>query len=43
MSQRRGPKLGEAMLGAYLNSIDSISAQREQGQVNLESQVGTLY
>lgn len=43
VSQRRGPKLGEAMQGAYLNSIDSISAQREQGQVNLESQVGTLY
>lgn len=43
VAQRQGPKLGEAVQGAFLNSIDSISAQREQGQVNWESQIGPLY
>lgn len=43
MAQRQGPKLGEALQGAFLNSVNSISAQREQGQVNQESQIGLLY
>lgn len=43
MSQRQGPKLGEAVQGAFLNSTDSISAQRQQGQVSKEGQVGALF
>lgn len=43
VAQRQGPKLGEAVQEAFLNSTDSISAQREQGQVNQKSQIGMLY
>lgn len=42
MAQRQGPERGETMQGTFLNSIESISAQREQGQVSQESQVGAL-
>lgn len=42
MAQRQGPQHGDTMQGTFLNSIDSSSAQREQGQVNQESQVGAL-
>lgn len=42
VAQRQSPERGETMQGTFLNSIDSISAQREQGRVNQESQVGAL-
>lgn len=42
VAQRQDPERGETMQGTFLNSIESISAQREQGQVSQESQVGAL-
>lgn len=42
VAQPQCPQRGDTMQGTFLNSVESISAQREQGHVNQESQAGAL-
>lgn len=41
--QQQCPQLGEAMQGVFLNILDAISAQGEQGKIKQEGQVCALY